>query len=305
MFRDKNTPGKCLRCHSQDKRDVRGMAVNWKPFFPSQGARPFTIFNHSFHFSLVGTKGCATCHEIDTGADFAGGFKDLDPQTFQSNFAPMKAQVCADCHVAESAGEACVQCHRFHVGEFPIIPVRTLVAGMTGPGATRAAADAAAAPGGANGGLGLLSEPAQPQAPAAAPAAEPPAPAPQVDVEPPSPAVEPPQNSVEAPQPEVALPPRPPARKLRPKDAAAAAPGSFLLHLSSHRTVQSAETARARVLSSFADILVDRDLYVDRQEQGERGAFFRLMAASFPDRGVAEDTCKALQARSQDCRVLR
>ena len=299
VFRDKNTPGKCLRCHSQDKRDVRGMAVNWKPFFPAQGARPFTIFNHAFHFSLVGTKGCATCHEIDTAADFAGGFKDLDPQTFQSNFAPMKAEVCADCHVAESAGEACVQCHRFHVGEFPIIPVRTLVAGMTGPGATPAAADAAAAPGGANGGLGLLSEPARPQVPAEAPA-------PQIVVEPPSVAAEPPQTGAETPKPEVALPPRPPARKLRPQNAAAAAaPRSFLLHLSSHRTMQSAESARARVLSSFADILVDRDLYVDRQDQGDRGAFFRLMAASFPDRGDAENTCRALQARSQDCRVLR
>ena len=69
--------------------------------------------------------------------------------------------------------------------------------------------------------------------------------------------------------------------------------------------MQSAETARARVLDSFSDILVDRDLYVDRQEQGDRGAFFRLMAAAFPDRGDAENTCRALQARSQDCRVLR
>ncbi len=212
VFRDKASPGKCTRCHSQDQRPAGGMKVNWRPYYASQSFRPFTVFNHSFHFSLVGTKGCGTCHELQKGDDFAAGYKDLDPQTFQSNFAPMKVEVCSECHVAESAGEACVQCHRFHVGEFPIIPVRTVIAEMTAAPTGQGEGQAAA------GGLGLLAQPPDAAAAGAAPAAPAPQATPQPAPQPSAPAApsqSAPSQSAQGRAADVVLPRALPPRKIR------------------------------------------------------------------------------------------
>ena len=310
VFRDKATPGKCTRCHSQDEQPAGGLKVNWRPYYPVQGFRPFTVFNHSFHFSLVGTKGCATCHELQAGADFAGGYEDLNPKTFQSNFAPMKMQVCTDCHVEESAGDACVQCHRFHVGEFPIIPVRTVIAEMSatpgGQGGDAAVGGGVGALGGS--GLGLLSPPPSSSAngtppPAALAPQAPPLTAPQVAPQPALPAARR-EQSARRPDPSAVLPPALPPRKLRQGAALQPPQQAIQIFLSSHRTPQEAEIERRRLLASFDELLVGREVFVDRQDQGGRGAFYRLVAASFPDWAAAETTCQALQARRQDCRVL-
>ncbi len=314
VFRDKATPGKCTRCHSQDERPAGGLKVNWRPYYPVQSFRPFTVFNHSFHFSLVGTKGCGTCHELQPGADFAGGYKDLNPQTFQSNFAPMKVDVCTECHVEESAGEACVQCHRFHVGEFPIIPVRTVIADMTAVPAGQAGEQAGSGGVGTlgGGGLGLLSPPsangAAPSNGALAPQAPPQAaPLPNPQLTPPAAAGSRSQSAVR-PNPSAVVPPALPPRKLR-QGAALQSPQpspqqAIQIFLSSHRTPQEAEIERRRLLSAFNELLTGRQVFVDRQDQGDRGSFYRLVAASFPNWAAAETTCQALQARRQDCRVL-
>ncbi len=312
VFRDKATPGKCTRCHSQDERPAGGLKVNWRPYYPVQSFRPFTVFNHSFHFSLVGTKGCGTCHELQPGADFAGGYKDLNPQTFQSNFAPMKVGVCTECHVEESAGEACVQCHRFHVGEFPIIPVRTVIADMTAVPAGQAGGQAA--PGAAGngvgslgGGLGLLSPPASTNGAAPAPQAAPQAP-PRLTPPSAAPAGSRSQSAARpdpsATGPSAVVPPALPPRKLRQGAALQVPQPAIQIFLSSHRTPQEAEIERRRLLSAFDELLTGRQVFVDRQDQGDRGSFYRLVAASFPNWAAAETTCQALQARRQDCRVL-
>ena len=315
VFNDKKMPGKCSRCHSQEQRNVKGLAVNWKPFTPSQTKQPFTVFNHSFHFSLVGTEGCATCHKLQAGAKYEDSFKQLDPQVFQSNFAPMKMDVCKDCHVEESAGEACVQCHRFHVGEFPIIPVRTLVVDMAGPGAGGGAAAPATAPASdaLAAGNGLAPSAPQPQNLAKAPANAAPAPAPApVQVPSTAPAAQPSRSATGE-----VLPPQPPPWKRKQAASAPAtspalgsttgqplAKQTIYLLLSSHRTPEEAEGARRRLVDSFSDLLFNRDIFIDRLDQGDRGAFFRLLATAFPDERTAEATCRALQSRQQDCRVL-
>ena len=128
-FRTKDAPGQCTRCHSleQDSEAPHGgrLHINWRPFTPDPGHSSFTAFDHASHFRIVGERGCGTCHRINAAADYAGSFKNFDAGSFQSNFAPIGIEVCADCHVRESVGNDCIQCHRYHVGEFPAVPVET------------------------------------------------------------------------------------------------------------------------------------------------------------------------------------
>ncbi|MCG8324523.1 MAG: SPOR domain-containing protein, partial [Thiotrichales bacterium] len=146
LFRAKDTPGKCAKCHSVDRLEGGALQVNWRPFAPDPRRQDFTVFDHTAHFSLVEKKGCGTCHEIDAAARFPDGYADFDPRRFASNFAPMDPEVCASCHVESSAGDACTQCHRYHVGEFPITPVRTLIAGLPNGVARDAAGPSAQSP---------------------------------------------------------------------------------------------------------------------------------------------------------------
>ena len=115
--------------------------------------------------------------------------------------------------------------------------------------------------------------------------------------------------SAERRDPSAVVPPALPPRKLR-QGAALQSPQqptpqqAIQIFLSSHRTPQEAEVERRRLLSAFNELLTGRQVFVDRQDQGDRGAFYRLVAASFPNWAAAETTCQALQARRQDCRVL-
>ena len=74
---------------------------------------------------MLDEKGCLTCHAWQPDAKFADGYKDHDPYTSASNFAPIELNTCADCHTNERAGDSCLLCHNYHVGDFPTQPVRT------------------------------------------------------------------------------------------------------------------------------------------------------------------------------------
>ena len=112
-----NAPGVCMKCHTVD-RTATGTTVNWRAARPAPDVRPFTTFKHTAHFSLMGDQGCATCHTIAAGADYAGPFvANRDPAIFHSNFAPLSKNICATCHQPAKAGESCQTCHNYHTGE--------------------------------------------------------------------------------------------------------------------------------------------------------------------------------------------
>lgn len=119
-----NSPGGCVGCHSVDEANGEGH-VNWKTERADPQVVNFTDFFHSKHFALIGDKGCATCHELDADADYGGSFKDFDPSTFASNFAPLDKTTCAGCHTDQLAGNDCTSCHNYHVGTFPPAAVET------------------------------------------------------------------------------------------------------------------------------------------------------------------------------------
>ena len=118
LLADKNTPGKCTKCHSVDQQSGGGLAINWGRFKPVIGESKFTTFVHSTHFSAVGSDGCIACHRLNEDPNYRESYKHRDPKRFVANFAPMKQEVCADCHVQQSAGDNCTQCHQYHIGEF-------------------------------------------------------------------------------------------------------------------------------------------------------------------------------------------
>ena len=118
---DSNAPGACLKCHSVDQTATTTL-VNWRTSRPEVGARSFTRFQHSAHFSLMGDQGCMTCHTFAVGADYAGSFgANRDPAIFRSNFAPMSMASCTNCHQPARSGESCQQCHNYHTGEMQIL----------------------------------------------------------------------------------------------------------------------------------------------------------------------------------------
>jgi len=118
LLADKNTPGKCTKCHSVDQQQGGGLEVNWAPFKPLVGETKFTNFVHATHFSAVGDEGCIACHQLNENTKYQESYKERNPLEFVANFAPMKRETCAECHVEQSAGDTCTMCHDYHIGEF-------------------------------------------------------------------------------------------------------------------------------------------------------------------------------------------
>ena len=113
-----DAPGKCTKCHSVDADESGALRVNWRGRSPHPGRQEFTRFAHAPHFTLLtDDTGCVTCHALDRDAEFMASFDDRDPATYQSNFTPIDRSTCAGCHVEEQAGNACTQCHEYHVGQ--------------------------------------------------------------------------------------------------------------------------------------------------------------------------------------------
>jgi len=118
-------PGLCTKCHSvdagfrEDGTPTGVLNVNWQTEVAPVGNRRFTKYAHLPHFSLLDEKGCLTCHTLEYEAPYAASFDDRKASTFTSNFAPMGKEICAACHREEQAGSRCVDCHNYHVGDFP------------------------------------------------------------------------------------------------------------------------------------------------------------------------------------------
>lgn len=125
----RDSPGSCVKCHSVDREADGTMNVKWHPVRADGAWRNATIFSHATHFSLLDDKGCLTCHALTRGADYAGSYKGNDPYEFASNFATLDIQTCANCHKKERAGEACILCHQYHVGniETRAVPTEMMV----------------------------------------------------------------------------------------------------------------------------------------------------------------------------------
>lgn len=112
-------PGGCVGCHSIDTSgDTAAASINWHGHKATPNEVVFTEFVHEKHFSLIGDKGCATCHTFNQEAAYSASFEDWDPTTYASNFAPLDSAICADCHNETKVRSKCSDCHNYHVGIF-------------------------------------------------------------------------------------------------------------------------------------------------------------------------------------------
>ena len=118
---DPKAPGRCAKCHSVDATDKRGkpkFAVNWFGRRPLLDTQEFTTFSHTAHFPLLDAEGCVSCHNVNDGAKPMNGYKDRDPNTFESNFAGIPRKTCAECHTTTGSADSCTTCHNYHIRKF-------------------------------------------------------------------------------------------------------------------------------------------------------------------------------------------
>lgn len=118
--------GRCASCHSIDPATSSygslGAArrVNWKPFTPEANRRLPTEFRHQPHFSLDNADRCDTCHKMRVFDDdeFGDAYDPAaSPEGHVLNFEPIALEVCGGCHTQYAAGDNCVACHNYHLGE--------------------------------------------------------------------------------------------------------------------------------------------------------------------------------------------
>ncbi len=130
------TAGKCTKCHGADALEMAGQTgvqVQWWTRRPNPNSNPFTVFSHRPHFSLgnemsgQNDQGCMLCHQLDQQSvePYQASFEDngkvkawIQHSEFTTNFHPMTKATCAECHTSNGAGDACLACHNYHVGDF-------------------------------------------------------------------------------------------------------------------------------------------------------------------------------------------
>ena len=119
--------GSCLRCHSVDQHNGESdqrldQTINWSSFRPTPHYQSSTHFSHASHFSLVSQEQtCQTCHmrKESEEKDWTKTWfeQNTNPLKYSSNFKPMAKETCSTCHQENSAGEQCLLCHNYHIGQ--------------------------------------------------------------------------------------------------------------------------------------------------------------------------------------------
>ncbi|NQV60245.1 MAG: SPOR domain-containing protein, partial [Alphaproteobacteria bacterium] len=78
----------------------------------------------------------------------------------------------------------------------------------------------------------------------------------------------------------------------------------YRLQLGSFRSLDGAETLRARLLKEHHDLLLDVELVVETVTVPERGDFFRVNSRPVPDREMVDETCLRLAIRDVPCLLV-
>jgi len=125
---DAAAPGSCVKCHTVDRRSDGRLQINWRGYRTRPYQHRFTKFSHQPHLKELGTEGCAKCHvrSRKTAELFQqtftrkNGRPNASPHaTLTSGFQVMHRSDCATCHTPKLAGESCLKCHNYHIGNFP------------------------------------------------------------------------------------------------------------------------------------------------------------------------------------------
>ncbi len=123
--------GRCMKCHTVDRRPGGGFAINWQPYRPVRAERTFTKFSHQPHLIMFSQQACTECHKLKGPSGGGGGgeedtlyrsefisadFQPLPtPLDVHSNFQPVMKADCTACHQADRVSHGCTTCHNYHV----------------------------------------------------------------------------------------------------------------------------------------------------------------------------------------------
>ena len=111
----KEAQGSCTKCHSVDDISGKGRLVNFSPPSAASKRGGFTQFVHEPHFGVMEDRGCLTCHALAKERPYLKSYEQGNPQSFASNFAPVKKDLCQTCHATSMARQDCLLCHKYHV----------------------------------------------------------------------------------------------------------------------------------------------------------------------------------------------
>ena len=113
--------GFCTSCHRVEQ-SAMGVTVHWRVAGATRSEQGHTRFAHSPHDQFADVEGCASCHALAerTFPPDAESPARLAAEAVDSDFKLVdyaERQRCAQCHVPERAGDSCLSCHNYHVGE--------------------------------------------------------------------------------------------------------------------------------------------------------------------------------------------
>ncbi len=121
---NKDAQGSCTKCHSVEDVQGKGRVVNFAPLTAKKKQGRFTRFIHEPHFGVIGSRGCLTCHNLETGRPYLKSYEQGNPLTFASEFSAVKKDLCQNCHTSSMARQDCLTCHKYHVND-AITPITT------------------------------------------------------------------------------------------------------------------------------------------------------------------------------------
>ncbi|MGV3484167.1 MAG: cytochrome c3 family protein [Planctomycetaceae bacterium] len=110
----------CIRCHPG--ADTMG-AIAWRPAANDGDVEDqFTAFSHKPHMNLPVMTDCKHCHAISGEVAAASDSMAMTSVSLMQrssfdpphDFLPITREACASCHTQAAAGDACIQCHRYH-----------------------------------------------------------------------------------------------------------------------------------------------------------------------------------------------
>ena len=109
-------PGQCGSCHSIDRTSGGQVQVQWFAKRQADVSSHFTKFSHGPHLLQSQLAGCTTCHSTRGDAKVMSTYAGRSPHKFEPGFELLSKASCAECHVSGAAGDSCLQCHQYHVG---------------------------------------------------------------------------------------------------------------------------------------------------------------------------------------------
>lgn len=123
--------GRCIMCHTIDEDGrTESMVVNWTSKKHGKQDSRLVRFSHSPHLTMPKQTECQYCHQLASTSNSAETFRadfftrhaehgHWQPVTSPSaarvsGFVPLSAEKCASCHIPDSAGDSCLNCHTYH-----------------------------------------------------------------------------------------------------------------------------------------------------------------------------------------------